>query len=294
VLKIAIFGSTGFLGSYFVENIKSRCELYVYKRKIIHDNQNENPRVIYYELNKSSILETLSTTSPDIIINTAGIISIEKCSQDPELAFLANSSLPKWIAEYSASNPTKLLHFSTDAVFGQQGGYFDESEEPKPVSVYGKSKHAGEINILELDSKALILRTNFFGLSKNKESLFNYFYYRSKLNSSSFGYTNVFFTPIYVRQVVDISLSILNKNLSGIFHLVGNDKITKFDFGKKIYEFSGGNMNQLIPIAMINHSSDRFRSLDLSLDNSKIRRLGFVIQNYTSGIIDSIKLVERE
>ena len=295
--RVILFGSSGFLGSYLTKSALNNLELYEVKRinhsrSFLVSAKNRNSSEIMFDCSEKSILKTLTAINPQIIINAAAIASIEQCASYPDAAYLTNSYLPHWISKYSSTHECKLIHFSTDAVFGQAGKLFKESEEPLPLSIYGKSKLSGELAISSSDPKALIIRTNFFGWSLKKVSLFNYFYNALDQNREIEGFTNSFFTPIYVEELIKITIKLIERNFTGLFHVTGSDRISKFEFGQQIALRLNKDIRLVKPSLMQNSSLESSRNNDISLDNTKVRLSVGEISEFTGGIVkilDQIK-----
>lgn len=99
---------------------------------------------------------------PNVIINPAAYTAVDKAESEPELAFAINATAPQILAEEAARLSAALIHFSTDYVYdGTKKTPYVENDEVNPVSVYGKSKLAGEAAIREVGLPHLILRTSW-------------------------------------------------------------------------------------------------------------------------------------
>ena len=125
----------------------------------------------------------------------------------------------------------KLIHISTDHLFsGKKKGKYSEKSLCKPVNYYGKTKLSGE-KILKDYEKSLILRTNFFGsLSKKNNSFANKILSRIKLNKKVYLWDDIFFTPVFLIDLIKIINLLINKNIYGIYNISSNNKISKYDF----------------------------------------------------------------
>jgi dTDP-4-dehydrorhamnose reductase len=140
-MNILIFGKDGQLGRAF---------------KTIFDAKNlESMHRIDYvghsqcDLGIStSIDEILDHCQPDLMINTAAYTGVDKAETEIDLAFAINARAPEIMAQYAVSHGATLLHYSTDYVFdGQKSGFYTEDDLRNPLSIYGKSKAAGEEGI---------------------------------------------------------------------------------------------------------------------------------------------------
>jgi dTDP-4-dehydrorhamnose reductase len=93
----------------------------------------------------TSIQEALNHYKPDIIINTAAYTAVDRAETEIDLAFAINARAPEIMAQYAVSHGATLLYYSTDYVFdGQKSGFYTEDDLRNPLSIYGKSKAAGE------------------------------------------------------------------------------------------------------------------------------------------------------
>lgn len=103
---------------------------------------------------------------PDLIINPAAYTAVDLAESEPEMAMCINAEAPGLMAEEAARLGATLIHFSTDYVFdGSKAGAYLESDATNPVSVYGKTKLAGEQAVIAADCAHLILRTSWvYGL----------------------------------------------------------------------------------------------------------------------------------
>ena len=99
---------------------------------------------------------------PDLIINPAAYTAVDKAESEPELAFAINAIAAQILAEEAAKLNAALIHFSTDYVYdGRKTSPYVETDDVNPVSIYGKSKLAGEDAIRAVGLPHLILRTSW-------------------------------------------------------------------------------------------------------------------------------------
>ncbi len=176
----------------------------------------------------------LARVKPEIVINCVAEANIEKCELNQESAKVVNTQFPANLAFLSNEFMFRLVHFSTDAVFGQEGSFFREEEKPIPTSVYGATKLAGEHEVLERAHKPLILRIRPFGHDDRGRNLFDYFYLNLLRKSRVQGFSNVFFSPLAISQIPPIMAQLIQSKSTGIYHLAGDRRISKFEFGRLI------------------------------------------------------------
>jgi len=99
---------------------------------------------------------------PDLIINAAAHTAVDQAESEPELAFAINATAPGLLAQAACTLGVPLIHYSTDYVFdGHKSAPYTEADTPNPLSVYGRSKLAGEVAIRQAGGQHLILRTSW-------------------------------------------------------------------------------------------------------------------------------------
>ena len=110
---------------------------------------------------KESVATRLTELRPDLIVNTAAMHHVDKCEQDPEMAFAVNGSGALNLALAAKRIGATLMHVSTDYVFdGSKASPYQESDVPRPLNVYGNTKLAGEYFVRATTDKHFVLRTS--------------------------------------------------------------------------------------------------------------------------------------
>lgn len=112
--------------------------------------------------NPQAIRDVVQAIQPDLIINPAAYTAVDKAESEPDLAYAINVTAPGVLAEEAAKLGARFIHFSTDYVYaGNKAGVYVEDDATAPLSVYGKSKLAGEEAIRAVGLPALIFRTSW-------------------------------------------------------------------------------------------------------------------------------------
>lgn len=112
--------------------------------------------------NVDMIRRVIREIKPDIIINPAAYTAVDRAESEPELAYAINAIAPGVIAEEAGKLGSALVHFSTDYVYdGGKSTPYEEDDQVNPISIYGKSKLAGEDAIRAVGVPHLILRTSW-------------------------------------------------------------------------------------------------------------------------------------
>lgn len=140
------------------------------------------------------------------------------------MAVMLNGYLPHFIADCLKDKKTRLIHMSTDCVFAGNTGPYYEDNFPDGKSFYDRSKAIGEIN----DEKNLTFRNSIVGPDPNEKGigLFNWF---MKQDGSIEGYTDAIWTGVTTLTLARAMESAIKENLTGLYNLVNNESINKFD-----------------------------------------------------------------
>ncbi|MEE9529452.1 MAG: dTDP-4-dehydrorhamnose reductase [Syntrophobacteria bacterium] len=112
-----------------------------------------DPVLVSEEVNRSGV---------SLVVNAAGHTAVDQAESEPELAFAANRDGPAYLASACGKAGIPLVHVSTDYVFdGQKKGVYLVTDPVSPLSVYGKSKAAGEVEVRKHLKEHFILRTGW-------------------------------------------------------------------------------------------------------------------------------------
>ncbi len=156
--KVLILGAKGNLGTQLVKVFNSDYKVIAWDKEDLDF------------LDFEKLVEKIKTEKPEIIINAVAYNNVDACEEKKEefeLAYKLNRDLPKNLAEIASELNLKLVHFSTDYVFGGEADrkFYDEKDSPSPLQKYGETKLAGEKEIarIKLKNKKLnyfIIRTS--------------------------------------------------------------------------------------------------------------------------------------
>ncbi|WP_052573412.1 NAD(P)-dependent oxidoreductase [Haloferula sp. BvORR071] len=152
-MRLAITGTTGRVGQALATHLRDRHELI------------ELPRSLF-DLAGPDLPAKLAELDFDMLLNPAGLTGLEHCEDDPALAERVNAAAPAEMADFCRREGKRLLHFSTDYVFdGLEPGLKGEDSPVAPLSVYGRTKAAGERAVL--DAGGTVMRVSWvFGPEK--------------------------------------------------------------------------------------------------------------------------------
>lgn len=153
-MRVAVVGSTGQLGTDLVQILKDR-EYQVFP--LSHDD--------IECIDLSSVQSALQTIRPDAVVNCASFVRVDDCEDRVQEAFQVNAIGAANVAKACSDLDALCVYVSTDYVFsGRKGEAYTESDSPDPINVYGISKLAGELLVMEACPRSLIVRVaSLFG-----------------------------------------------------------------------------------------------------------------------------------
>lgn len=225
--------------------------------------------------NEIEVNRLIETFKPEAIINCAAYTAVDKAEQEEKLAFLINSLAVGNLARAASKYDALLVHISTDYVFDGNGFRpYIEEDPTNPVSLYAKSKHAGEQHIQSYSKRAVIIRTSWlyseYGHNFVK-TIIKYGKERGKLN--------VVFdqvgTPTYARDLAETILGILTNGTHAegveIFHFSNEGVSSWYDFAKAIIEFCGIDC-KIVPIETREYPLPAERPFYSVFNKSKIKQ----------------------
>lgn len=174
----------------------------------------------------------LEQVRPDLVVNCAGITNVEECEANPVGAGRANGEMPGLLAKACQRHRVSFVHISTDHVFDDRATLFSETDEPAPLNVYGLTKAAGERAVLDAMPEALVVRTNFFGWGTSyRRSFTDVIIDALRAGERPLLFDDVYFTPILMDRLVALVHQLVGLRAQGLYHAVGDDRLTKYEFG---------------------------------------------------------------
>lgn len=232
--KILIIGSKGMAGHMIKNYLESRNKDEIYSTFRKKENEILNEKEFDLDaFNTEKLREILNTVKPDFVINCIGILN-QFAEENPDIAIYVNGYFPHLLDRLSKEYGYKFIHITTDCVFSGKKGNYTENDFRDADSYYGRSKAIGEVN----NNRTLTFRTSIIGpdINENGIGLFNWFIKQSgEIN----GYSNVFWSGVTTLELAKAIETSFEQNISGIYHLTNNEKISKYDLLKLFAKYTG-------------------------------------------------------
>ncbi|HTF89657.1 MAG TPA: SDR family oxidoreductase [Planctomycetota bacterium] len=250
--RLLVTGASGFLGAQIVARAASGgFEVIAQVHRAPMPAWQKHPvETTILELASDEELErALEAIQPAIVIHAAARSRVADCERDPDLARRVNVDATTAIARWCAAHAARLVHASTDLVFGAvaaPSGGFRESDSPAPLSTYGRTKLAAEHAVLEGDPRALVVRLPLLvgpsqarGLGASD----------SVLAAVDRGLLPALFedewrTPLDVRSAAEALIELASGELAGILHVAGPERISRYEIGLRALRQRGLRADQ--------------------------------------------------
>lgn len=283
--RILVTGASGLLGINLALETKREHDVIGVDR----DKLKSAPfRVLHANLLRpGSVNSILDSTRPAWFINGAALANLEECEKRPEEARILNAEIPAEMANACAARNIKFVHLSTDAVFdGTKQGAYSEEDEPNPQSVYSQTKLDGERAVQQANPQAIIARVNFYGWSLGgQRSLGEFFVNNLSEGKRVYGFTDVVFCPMWVNHLSRLLIEMLEKDLHGLYHVVGAQPMNKYQFGVEVARRFGLRESLIEPQSVERSGLTAKRSHNLWLSVHKLSTdLGRPLPDFSTGL----------
>jgi dTDP-4-dehydrorhamnose reductase len=259
-------------------------------------------------LDKQKVLEIISSSKAEVVLHMAAKTNVDGCELDKKrdqeiLSLKIQEEREKaWVGEQTAfainvfgtqnivdackENNKKIIYISTDFVFDGTKKHYEEDDSPNPLNWYAKSKYEGEKIVQNSGLDYMIVRTAYpYRAYFERNDFVRGLIGKLEKNEKLAMVTDHIITPTFIDDFVNAFDVLVQKNESGIFHVVGSQSVTPFDAAIKIAKEFGLDENLISKITRREYFAGKAqRPFCLSLKNDKIARLGVSMVNFDQGL----------
>lgn len=233
-MRIAITGARGQLGTSLQDVLASE--------DVIPLNRPE------YEITDSDVISAIASLAPEVVIHAAAMTNVDDCERDPDKAYQVNALGAQNVALACQKCDAAMVYVSTDYVFdGQKGEPYLEFDEPNPISVYGRSKLAGERYVQTLLCKFYIVRTAWL-YSRTGDNFVKKVLRLAEERDELSVVTKEVGSPTYAPDLAAAIAQLIQYPLYGVYHLTNEGCCSRYEFTKKILELAGKGDFPIHPI----------------------------------------------
>jgi dTDP-4-dehydrorhamnose reductase len=217
------------------------------------------------------VTDTVKKGEYDAVINCMGILN-QYAEDNKHQAVFLNSYLPHYLSFITRESKTRVIHMSTDCVFSGKSGNYNEDSFRDGETFYDRSKALGELE----NDKDLTFRNSIIGpdINQNGIGLFNWF---MKQDGDINGFTKAIWTGVTTLTLAKAMEKAMENNLVGLYNLVNNDSISKYNLLKLFNKYFKNNRLEI-------NQSDKV-SIDKSLVNRR-NDFDFIVPSYEEMILE--------
>jgi dTDP-4-dehydrorhamnose reductase len=281
---ILVTGATGILGASV---ILRAIEL---QKRVLGISRHNSLNVPYIQCLDLQDFECTRTfvlnLRPSAIIHCAATTDVDYSESHPDEAHENNVHVSTFLADLASEINARFMQISTDSVFDGHKGHYSETDTPSPLNVYARTKLLAEQGVTHAHPRPLIVRVNFYGWNiYGMKGLAQWILGQLSQGKTLNGFTDVFFCPLMANDLAEILLSMQDCGFVGIYHVVGSERISKYEFASRLATAFDFDPDQIIPSSIDDANLRAARPRDTSLQTEKVSRaIGRPMPSVASGI----------
>lgn len=265
-LKILQFGATGQLAREVIRNAPAaRVAVQALSRAEVDVTD------------RDAVLDAIAATDADLVLNATAFSDVDGAESRQAAAFAVNGAAPGFMAEACDRRGLPLIHVSTDSVFdGEKDGPYEETDPAYPISVYGASKLAGEVAVLERAPRSAVVRTSwlFSALGRNFLQIMLGLKDRSSIQVVADQHARPTASADLARFLLAAAPRWVEAHEGadewGVTHFANAGGATRLDMARAIFEIAGGPAPDLIPTTTAAFNAVAARPVNAELDCARL------------------------
>jgi dTDP-4-dehydrorhamnose reductase len=269
-----VTGASGLLGSALLSKLAGNHEVLAGFKRNPLTVSSDNITPIQADLNsRDAVLEIFRRYSPELVINCAAAVAVDRCETDHDYAIAGNQTIVDNLLVAGSDQPFRLIQISTDYVFDGRDGPPAETWEPNPINFYGRTKLLAEEAIRSAEIDATIVRVCAL-YSANPAAKINQFKRIVETLRAGQSYQaadDLFSNPTDVADLAGVLAALSEQaELPPLLHLAAEEYLSRYDFAIEISRALGLNSELVIPTASTKMDLKAPRPLRAGLSSAKI------------------------
>ncbi len=268
--RILVTGASGQLGSYLLRELRAR------NWSATAWSMRPNVELFGYSCQSVDLRETdqvvagFRAADPDVVIHAAAMSGVGDCFRDPTAARQTNATASRLLAELADRRRARMVYISTDLVFKGDKQWYEETDCPSPLSVYGQTKVTAERAVLDHPGHLVLRVSLLFGPSLNGRPSF----FQQQVDALSSGapctlFSDEWRTPVSLRVAAGAILDVFSTGVAGILHLGGPERLSRLEMGQRLAACLGRDASALKAISRQDVPTAEPRPRDTSLNSQR-------------------------
>jgi len=272
MLKVALTGATGLVGSRLVELLNQEIEFVPLSQTMMDIT------------NKDQVFNVLKNTSFDIFLHLAAYTNVDGAEKEKELAHKINVSGTENVFTIVKSLKKKFIYISTDFVFdGNHPPYFEDSQ-PNPISVYGQTKFDGE-KVIGKDGMIVRISYPYRASFEPKKDFFRTFKSYLEKGQTLNLVKDSQMTPTFIDDITEALRYLINNYSTEIFHINGDDSLSSYENAKLVAKVFGLNPFLCQPTTYNEYFKDKAKRPRFAVMKSKKNNF-FPMRTFEQGLME--------
>ena len=274
--KLLVIGASGLLGSKLYSQAAGRYDISgTYNPEV---DGKSSLRLDPLDIGSRDEVEKLfAKAKPEVVVMCAAMTNVDACEKQPLVANRVNATGPVLVARSCKSSGAKLVHVSTDYVFdGAKSRKYTEEDVPRPISVYGSSKLAGERAVLSTLPESIVARPAvLYGWNpiEGKENFVTWVLKKLRAGEKASLFEDQWISPTFADDLARTLLELAEKDAKGVWHVSGPDCLDRPSCGRIIANVFGLDGKLVAPVPSRSVSLPAKRPRNSCLDVSKVEKL---------------------
>jgi len=245
--------------------------------------------------NRDAVLQVIGTVRPDVVVHAGAWTAVDACQADPDRAYRVNALGSRHVAEAARLTGAHVVYISTDYVFdGMSDRPYREWDDPNPLSVYGRSKLAGEKEVLAGVPRVAVVRTSWVFSTHGANMLKTVLRLSAERPELAF-VDDQRGCPTSTEDLARMVVNLSSARLPGLFHVTNQGPTTWYQFAREVVAASGRDpgMVRAIKTADLQPPRPAPRPANSVLDNSALRLQGMpLLPDYHEPLERAVKQLE--
>ncbi|MDQ3547364.1 MAG: dTDP-4-dehydrorhamnose reductase [Chloroflexota bacterium] len=269
--RVAITGTTGQLGRALVAANSGSWD-------ILAINRSDTDLSDW-----STVRDRIVGFAPDLVIHAAAATDVDGCERDPAMAFLGNALATRHVARAAAACDAQLVYISTNFVFdGGKSDPYHEFDAPAPISVYGASKLAGEVEARAATKRCFVVRTSMVFAPEGR----NFVLTMRRLMAERDRLTVVddqFGNPTYAPDLASAIVALIDRAPFGTYHVTNAGSASWHSWACEIAAVTGAT-SAIEPIPAASYRRDATPPANGILQSLTLPQLGIELPDWRDAL----------
>ena len=235
--KVFITGCGGMLGKAVYERFAPHCQI------LATDIDVNEPWLEYGDVIEFQGISGMARKfKPDLIINLAALTDLEYCERNPEITWKTNALGAENMALISKKLDATHIYISTAGIFDGQKEYYNDFEQPNPISIYAKAKYYGEVIVEKMLDNYFVFRAGWMmggGYEKDKKFINKIFKQILNGKKELFVVDDKLGTPTYTVNFAEAMFEIVQTELYGLYNMACEGSCSRYDVALEFIKLLG-------------------------------------------------------